>query len=86
MGNPFDRTGRTGLADGIKDKARRYRHSSLGPSLDEKSGFGLGLDDLATPIKASRADVMSKVGFTRGGLNRDTWDDECIISFSRCHC
>ena len=41
--------------------------------------FGLGLDDFATTVKPSRADVVAQVDFAGGGLYRDPGHDQGVV-------
>ena len=44
-----------------------------------QSGFGLGLDDLTTTVKAIRADVVAQVGFASGRLHGNARLDQGVV-------
>jgi hypothetical protein len=43
------------------------------------SGFRFCLQHLASTVKTGRTDVMTQVNFTRGGLNRNAWNNQSIV-------
>ena len=45
----------------------------------EESSVCFGLQDLATTVKTGGADVVTQVGFTRGGLNGGAWCGQRIV-------
>src|SRR6185436_245455 len=49
------------------------------PAEDERSGVGLGLQDLAAAVEAGRADVVAQVHFTSGRLDAGAGTDQCVV-------
>ena len=41
--------------------------------------FRFGFQDLATAVKASRADMVAQMNLTCGGLYCNTWHVECVV-------
>jgi hypothetical protein len=61
-------------------KARCYKFCSFG-LCEEKpgSGFGFGLQHLATTVEAGRADVVTQMGFTGRRFNRNARHSQGIV-------
>jgi hypothetical protein len=60
------------MTKGQNDKSPMLQNCSFG-LCEEKpgSGFGLGLQHLATTVEAGRADVVTQMGFTGRRFNRN---------------
>jgi hypothetical protein len=59
-----------------KTKARRM---SAGLVKRGQSGFRLGLENLATPVKTIGADVMAQMRLARGGLDSDARHGQGVV-------
>jgi hypothetical protein len=67
------------LYGGMPHKTKaRMSHAGL-HAKPGKSSLVLGLQNFATTIEASGADVVTQVGFTRGGLNGDTGHAQSVV-------